>query len=207
MHTLGWPLAGEAGGGGFVYQYGEGLVAIGLVTHFGYRNPYLSPFNEFQRFKTHPQIAALLKGGQRLGYGARSINEGGMQSLPRLTFPGGALLGCAAGMLNVLRIKGVHNAMKSGMLAAESVAAALAAGRQHDELVDYPKAVAASWIGGELYDTRNVKPLLTRFGTGAWLVLLRGRNVAIGNGTARTLDHEALRARAYENGPRQYFLG
>lgn len=165
MHTLGWPLAGEAGGGGFVYQYEEGLVAVGLVTHLGYRNPQLSPYDEFQRFKTHPQIAAVLKGGQRLGYGARVINEGGVQSLPRLGFPGGVLLGCAAGFLNVLRIKGVHSAMHSGLLAAESVAAALAAGRRHDELADYPQAVMGSPIGRALRDTRNVKPLLTRLGT------------------------------------------
>lgn len=164
-HYMGWPLAGEAGGGGFLYQYGDDQVAIGLVTHFGYRNPYLSPFDEFQRLKTHPRIAALLQGGERLAYGARSINEGGLQSLPRQSFPGGMLLGCAAGFLNVLRIKGVHTAMKSGILAAESVAAALTADRQHDELTDYPQAVAASWIGRELRDTRNVKPLLSRFGT------------------------------------------
>ncbi|WP_417067730.1 4Fe-4S dicluster domain-containing protein [Niveibacterium terrae] len=165
IHTLGWPLGGEASGGGFLYHYGEDLVAIGLVTHLDYRNPYLSPFDEFQRLKTHPKIAALLQGGERLGYGARTTNEGGLQSLPRLSFPGGVLLGCAAGLLNVLRIKGTHNAMKSGMLAAESVADALLAGRQHDELIDYPKALRASWIGRELGDTRNVKPLLSRFGT------------------------------------------
>jgi len=164
-HYLGWPLGSEAGGGGFLYQYGEDLVAVGLVTHLGYRNPHLSPFDEFQRFKTHPQIAAVLKGGERLGYGARTINEGGLQSLPSLSFPGGVLLGCAAGLLNVLRIKGTHTAMKSGMLAAEAVAAALVAERQHDELSDYALAVESSWIGRELRDTRNVKPLLERFGT------------------------------------------
>lgn len=165
LHYLGWPLGAAAGGGGFLYQYGEDLVAVGLVTHLGYRNPHLSPFEEFQRLKTHPQIAALLKGGERLGYGARTINEGGLQSLPRLSFPGGLLLGCAAGFLNVLRIKGTHNAMKSGILAADAVAAALQAGRQHDELGDYSKAVESSWIGRELRDTRNVKPLMSRFGT------------------------------------------
>jgi electron-transferring-flavoprotein dehydrogenase len=164
-HYLGWPLSGKAGGGGFLYQYGDDLVAIGQVTHFGYLNPYLSPFDEFQRLKTHPRISALLQGGERLAYGARSINEGGLQSLPRQSFPGGVLLGCAAGFLNVLRIKGVHTAMKSGILAAESVATALAAHRQHDALIDYQEAIAASWIGRELRDTRNIKPLLSRFGT------------------------------------------
>ncbi|WP_018607210.1 electron transfer flavoprotein-ubiquinone oxidoreductase [Uliginosibacterium gangwonense] len=164
-HFLGWPLGREAGGGAFLYQYGEDRIALGLVTHFGYRNPQLSPFDELQCLKTHPCIAALLTGGERLGYGARSINEGGLQSQPRLSFPGGLLLGCAAGLLNVLRIKGTHTAMKSGMLAAEAVAAALQAGRGHDELTDFPAAVATSWIGREQRDTRNVKPLLTRFGT------------------------------------------
>ncbi|MEN3112722.1 electron-transfer flavoprotein:ubiquinone oxidoreductase [Uliginosibacterium paludis] len=164
-HFLGWPLGRAAGGGGFLYHYGEDLVALGLITHFGYRDPQLSPFEEFQRFKTHPRIAALLEGGECLGYGARSINEGGLQSLPRLVFPGGALLGCAAGFLNMLRLKGTHTAMKSGLLAAEAVAAALGAGRRQDLLDDYPMAVAASWIGRELRDTRNVKPLLSRFGS------------------------------------------
>ncbi len=164
-HFLGWPLGRAAGGGAFLYQYGEDRVALGLITHFGYRNPQLSPFDEFQRLKTHPRIAALLAGGECLGYGARSINAGGLQSQPRLSFPGGLLLGCAAGLLNVLRIKGAHTAMKSGMLAAEAVAAALQAGRAHDELADFPAAVAASWIGRAQRDTRNVKPLLSRFGT------------------------------------------
>ena len=193
MHTMGWPLGGEAGGGGFIYHYDEGLVAIGLVTHFGYRNPHLSPFNEFQHLKTHPQIAAMLKDGQRLGYGARSINEGGLQSLPRLSFPGGVLLGCAAGMLNVLRIKGVHNAMKSGMLAAASVAAAVVAGRQHDELVDYPVAVASSWIGRELRDTRNVKPMLSRLGTvfGSLCTGIEMWLLALGVRAPWTLKHSA----------------
>lgn len=170
-HTLGWPLGRAAGGGGFLYHYGEDRVALGLVTHFGYRDPLLSPFDEFQRFKTHPRIAALLDGGERLGYGARSLNAGGLQSLPRLVFPGGALLGCAAGFLNVLRLKGTHTAMKSGMLAAEAVMAACQAGRQHDVLADFPRAVERSWIGRELRDTRNIKPLLSRFGSFAGALL------------------------------------
>ncbi|KAF7599000.1 MAG: electron transfer flavoprotein-ubiquinone oxidoreductase [Candidatus Dactylopiibacterium carminicum] len=164
-HTLGWPLGRAAGGGGFVYHYGEDLIAVGLVTHFGYSDPYLSPFEEMQRLKTHPRIAALLEGGERIAYGARSISEGGLQSLPRTVFPGGALLGCAAGFMNVLRLKGIHTAMKSGMLAAEAVATALAEGRQHDELGDYAEALSASWVGRELRETRNVKPLLSRCGS------------------------------------------
>lgn len=170
-HLMGWPLGRAAGGGAFLYHYGEDLLALGLITHFGYRDPQLSPYDEFQRLKTHPTIAPLLEGGERLGYGARSINEGGLQSLPRLVFPGGALLGCAAGFLNVLRLKGTHTAMKSGMLAAEAVVRALDAERRHDELSDYPQAVSASWIGRELRDTRNVKPMLSRFGNFAGALL------------------------------------
>ncbi|MDP5241128.1 electron-transfer flavoprotein:ubiquinone oxidoreductase [Uliginosibacterium sp. 31-16] len=204
-HFLGWPLGRAAGGGGFLYHYGEDLLALGLVTHFGYRDPQLSPYDEFQRLKTHPRIAALLEGGERLGYGARSINEGGLQSLPRLVFPGGALLGCAAGFLNVLRLKGTHTAMKSGMLAAEAVAVALSAGHQHDVLSDFPVAVAASWIGQELRDTRNVKPLLLRFGSlfGALCSGLEMWLLAAGIRLPWTLRHPAP-ARSGMAGGRDY---
>lgn len=165
LHTLGWPLKNNTGGGGFLYHQGENQIAIGFVVHLNYSNPHLSPFEEFQRFKTHPAIAPLLAGGERLAYGARAISEGGMQSLPKLIFAGGALLGCAAGMVNVPRIKGSHNAMKSGMLAAEAVFAALQAGRAQDELSAYPQAIKDSWLWQDLDQVRNIKPALSRFGT------------------------------------------
>ena len=164
VHALGWPLGDRAGGGGFIYHMAPDLISIGLVTHLDYANPTLSPFEEFQHFKTHPAISALLKGGERIGYGARAITEGGWQSLPRLVFPGGALIGCAAGMVNLPRIKGNHNAMKSGMLAAESAFNAIQAGRAQDELMNYPLALEASWVGKELRQVRNIKPALSRFG-------------------------------------------
>ena len=140
-------------------------MAVGFVVHLNYDDPYLSPFDEFQRFKTHPSIRTVFEGGKRLAYGARAITEGGYQSVPRLTFPGGALIGCAAGFVNVPRIKGVHNAMGSGMLAAEHVAAALGAGRANDELVEYENAWRDSAVGKDLYRVRNVKPLWSKFGT------------------------------------------
>lgn len=167
QHSLGWPLTADTGGGSFVYHYGENLVAVGFVVHLDYKNPHLSPFDEFQRFKTHPDIKKLLTGGQRLSYGARAINEGGIQSLPELIFPGGALLGCSAGMVNVPRIKGSHNAMKSGMLAAESVfdAQIQAQAEKGGLLTSYPQRLKASWIHKDLDAVRNVKPLLTKFGS------------------------------------------
>ena len=140
QHSFGWPLDTKTGGGSFLYHYDDNLVAVGFVVHLNYDDPYLSPFDEFQRFKTHPSIRGVFEGGKRLAYGARAITEGGYQSVPRLSFPGGALIGCAAGFVNVPRIKGVHNAIGSGMLAAEHVAAALGAGRANDELVDYENA-------------------------------------------------------------------
>jgi electron-transferring-flavoprotein dehydrogenase len=164
-HSLGWPLSADTGGGSFLYHYGEQLIAVGFVVHLDYTNPHLSPFEEFQRFKTHPAIRAVLQGGQRLSYGARAISEGGVQAWPEMIFPGGALIGCSAGMVNVPRIKGSHNAMKSGMLAAEAVFAALSAGRQHDLLQAYPAALRDSWVWRDLSAVRNVKPLLARFGT------------------------------------------
>ncbi|TWB98164.1 electron-transferring-flavoprotein dehydrogenase [Bradyrhizobium macuxiense] len=164
QHTLGWPLNDKTGGGSFLYHYDDNRVAVGFVVHLNYNDPYLSPFDEFQRMKTHPDIRELFEGGKRLAYGARAITEGGYQSVPRLSFPGGALIGCAAGFVNVPRIKGVHNAMGSGMLAAEHVAAALGAGRANDELVEYENAWRSSAIGKDLFKVRNAKPLLSKFG-------------------------------------------
>src|SRR3982075_448560 len=165
QHSFGWPLNNSTGGGSFLYHYDDNLVAVGFVVHLNYDDPYLSPFDEFQRFKTHPSIRTLFEGGKRLAYGARAITEGGYQSVPRLTFAGGALIGCAAGFVNVPRIKGVHNAMGSGMLAAEHVNAALGAGRANDEVVAYENAWRDSQVGKDLYPVRNVKPLWSKFGT------------------------------------------
>src|SRR5205085_6543695 len=137
QHTFGWPLDNRTGGGSFLYHFDDRLVSVGFVLHLNYRNPYLSPFEEFQRFKTHPFVRDTFAGGKRLTYGARALTEGGLQSVPKLVVAGGALVGCAAGFMNVPRIKGTHNAMLSGMLAAESVVAALKAGRTNDELTDY----------------------------------------------------------------------
>lgn len=165
QHSFGWPLDLKTGGGSFLYHYDDNLVAVGFVVHLNYEDPYLSPFDEFQRFKTHPSIRGTFEGAKRLAYGARAITEGGYQSVPKLTFPGGALVGCAAGFVNVPRIKGVHNAMGTGMLAAEHVAAALAAGRANDEIVDYENAWRSSSVGKDLFLVRNVKPLWSKFGT------------------------------------------
>jgi electron-transferring-flavoprotein dehydrogenase len=165
QHTFGWPLDNWTGGGSFLYHFDEGLVAVGFVVHLNYSNPYLSPFEEFQRLKTHRLVRDTFAGGKRLAYGARAIAEGGYQSVPKVAFPGGALIGCAAGFLNVPRIKGSHNAVLSGMLAAEHVAAALAAGRANDELQNYEQAWRASDIGRDLWKVRNAKPLWSRFGT------------------------------------------
>ncbi|MGE0595684.1 MAG: electron transfer flavoprotein-ubiquinone oxidoreductase [Hyphomonadaceae bacterium] len=165
LHTVGWPLSDDTGGGSFMYHWGDRLVSIGFVVHLNYKNPYLSPFDEFQRLKQHPDIRAHLEGGKRLAYGARALTEGGLQAVPKLAFPGGALIGCSAGFMNVPRIKGSHNAMKSGMLAAEAAAAAIAAGRQRDELSDYVDAYRESAIRKDLVRVRNAKPILSRLGT------------------------------------------
>lgn len=165
QHTVGWPLDNATGGGSFMYHFGDRYVAIGHIVHLNYKNPYLSPFEEFQRFKHHPAIGRYFAGGNRISYGARAITEGGLQSLPKLSFPGGALIGCAAGFVNVPRIKGSHNAMKSGMLAAEAAYAAIVAGRSGDILSGYQSAFERSWIFDELTLVRNAKPLLSRFGT------------------------------------------
>ena len=161
----------STGGGSFLYHFDDHLVSVGFVVHLNYANPYLSPFEEFQRFKTHPLVRGTFEGGKRICYGARAITEGGWQSVPKLSFPGGALIGCAAGFVNVPRIKGSHNAILSGMLAAEHVAAAIAAGRAKDELASYDEAWRASDIGRDLCKVRNVKPLWSRFGTLAGIAL------------------------------------
>ena len=165
QHSFGWPLDGGTGGGSFLYHFDDNLVSVGFVIHLNYSNPYLSPFDEFQRFKTHPLVRETFEGGKRLAYGARAITEGGYQSVPKLTFPGGALIGCDAGFVNVPRIKGSHNAMLSGMLAAEAAAAALSAGRQYDELTDYETGWRSSPIGKDLWRVRNAKPLWSKLGT------------------------------------------
>ena len=165
QHSFGWPLDNSTGGGSFLYHWGDNLVSVGFVVHLNYTNPWLSPFDEFQRFKTHALVRDTFEGGKRLSYGARAITEGGYQSVPKLTFPGGALIGCAAGFVNVPRIKGSHNAMLSGIMAAEHIADALASGRANDELAAYDDAWRESEIGRDLWKVRNAKPLWSRFGT------------------------------------------
>jgi len=165
QHTLGWPLDNRTGGGSWLYHFGDNLVSIGFVTHLNYENPHLSPYDEFQRFKMHDAIRPTLEGGKRISYGARAITEGGYQSVPKLAFAGGALLGCAAGFVNVPRIKGSHNAMESGIMAAEAAFEALAEGRGYDELSGYQTAYDNSRLAKELKSVRNVKPLLGKFGT------------------------------------------
>ena len=204
MHTQGWPLDSATGGGSFVYHFGDRLAAVGFVVHLNYANPHLSPYDEFQRFKRHPSIAPMFEGGKRIGYGARAINEGGLQSVPKLAFPGGALIGCAAGFVNLPRIKGSHNAMKTAMLAAEAVSRALATERAHDELVDYASGWRSTWVYDDLWKVRNVKPGL-RFGM--WVGTLHGgihmwlNDLGLGRLVPWTMrhrhaDHEALRPAA-----------
>lgn len=166
VHTAGWPMDSATYGGGFVYHLEDNLVSIGFVVGLNYTNPHLSPFEEMQRYKTHPEIRKFIEGGKRLAYGARAIAAGGLQSLPKLVFPGGALIGDDAGFLNAARIKGSHAAIKSGMLAAEATFAALAAGRSRDELTAFPQAFRASWLYAELHKTRNFKPYMKK---GLWL--------------------------------------
>ncbi|MAH84744.1 MAG: electron transfer flavoprotein-ubiquinone oxidoreductase [Rhodospirillaceae bacterium TMED8] len=163
IHTQGWPL-GRVVGGGFIYHQENNQVAIGLVTALDYENPYLSPYEEMQRFKTHPAIRPMLVGGRRVAYGARAINEGGLQAVPKLTFPGGCLIGCTAGFVNVPRIKGTHNAMKTGMLAAEEAFEALSQDRANDVLATYEHAFRTSWVYEDLFKVRNARPALTKFG-------------------------------------------
>ena len=166
IHTQGWPLSETDGsnGGGWIYHQANGQVSIGFVTWLNYTNPHLSPFHEMQRWKTHPEIAALLKGAKRVSYGARAISDGGLQSIPKLVMPGAALIGDSAGFLNVPRIKGTHTAMKSGMMAAEAAVEAIVSQRGHDELAAYPEAFERSWVKKELSVVRNVVPLVKKFG-------------------------------------------
>jgi electron-transferring-flavoprotein dehydrogenase len=186
QHSMGWPLPNNAGGGSWLYHFEDNLVSVGFVVHLNYTNPTLSPFDEFQRFKTHPMVRGVFEGGKRIGYGARAIMEGGWQSVPRLSFPGGCLVGDTAGFVNVPRIKGTHNAIMSGMLCAEHVFTALQAGRANDEIASYEEAWRSSPIGHDLYRVRNVKPLWSRYGTWAgvalggldmWMAELFGRSL------------------------------
>ena len=165
QHTTGWPLDDKTGGGSFLYHFGDRYVAIGFVVHLNYKNPFLSPFDEFQRFKHHPAVAEHLEGGTRVSYGARAIASGGYQSVPKLSFPGGVLIGCSAGFVNVPRIKGSHNAMKTGMMAADAAYDAVVAGREGDRLEEYQTAYENSWVARELKIVRNAKPILSKFGT------------------------------------------
>ncbi|APG63452.1 electron transfer flavoprotein-ubiquinone oxidoreductase [Sphingorhabdus lutea] len=172
IHTQGWPLD-DAWGGGFLYHQAGGQVALGFVVALDYENPHMFPFEEFQRWKQHPEIRAILEGGKRVSYGARVINEGGIQSIPKLAFPGGALIGCSAGFVNVPRIKGSHTAMKSGMVAADSVNLAISSGRANDEMSDYQEAINDSWIIKELKLVQNAEPAVAKFG-GVYGTVLAG---------------------------------
>ena len=200
VHSAGWPLEADTYGGSFLYHMEDNLVSVGYVVGLAYSNPYLSPYEEFQRYKTHPAIRPFLEGGKRIGYGARAITAGGLQSLPKLTFPGGCLIGDDAGFLNASRIKGTHTAMKSGMLAAEAALTALASGRSSDELSDYPEAFRGSWLHDELHRARNFKPWMAKglyLGTlmvGIDQVLFRGR--APWTLRHQHTDHEMLRAKS-----------
>ncbi|MEQ1696552.1 MAG: electron transfer flavoprotein-ubiquinone oxidoreductase [Hyphomicrobiaceae bacterium] len=193
QHSFGWPLDWKTGGGSFLYHYGDNLVAVGFVLHLNYSNPYLSPYDEFQRFKTHPAIAPVFAGGRRISYGARAITEGGWQSLPKLAFPGGALLGCAAGMVNVPRIKGSHNAILSGIAAADAAAQAITAGRAHDELTHYESEVRTGPIAADLKPVRNAKPLWSKLGTYLGIALggmdMWANTLVKGVGFGYTLKH------------------
>ena len=200
-HTMGWPLGGAAGGGSFIYHAENNQVYLGFVIHLNYKNPYLSPYMEFQRFKHHPMVADLLKGGKRVAYGARAISEGGWQSIPQTAFPGGALLGCSAGLVNVPRIKGNHNAMLSGIHAAEAAHAAIAAGRSGDTLAEYDAALRNGPVGRDLKRVRNVKPLWSRYGLMASLGLGgfdMWTNTLLGLSLFGTLKHGKTDAAATE---------
>ena len=196
IHTQGWPLDNDSWGGGFLYHISDNQVALGFVVALDYANPYLSPYQEFQRWKHHPEILAILEGGKRVAYGARVINEGGWQSVPQLAFPGGALVGCSAGFVNVPRIKGSHTAMKSGMLAAESVAAAIAAGHEHTQLDEYDDAVRTSWIATELKKVQNAQPAVAKFGGDFGTVIagadmwMRTLGIGLPISMKHTPDHE-----------------
>ncbi|MEM7278866.1 MAG: electron transfer flavoprotein-ubiquinone oxidoreductase, partial [Pseudomonadota bacterium] len=201
VHTLGWPMDNRTEGGGFLYHAANNQVYLGYIVALDYTNPYLSPFEEFQRWKQHPAIKATLSGGKRLSYGARAVNKGGYQSVPKMSFPGGLLVGCDAGLLNGAKIKGSHTAMKSGMLAAEQIVSALAADAPASELTAYDTAVRESWIFDELHKTRNFGPALHKFGTflGAAFAFI-DQNIFRGKLPFtmhnRTPDHETLKPAA-----------
>jgi electron-transferring-flavoprotein dehydrogenase len=197
IHTAGWPLDNDTYGGSFLYHLENNQVAVGFVVGLAYQNPYLSPYEEFQRYKTHPAIRHYFEGGKRISYGARAITAGGLQSLPKTVFPGGALIGCDAGFLNTSRIKGSHAAIKTGMLAADSAFAALGEGRQHDELASYPAAFDKSWLHEELHVARNFKPWMSK---GLYVgTIMTGIDQMVFRGKApwtlhhKHADHEALR--------------
>ena len=200
IHTTGWPLKPDTYGGSFLYHLENNLVAVGYVVGLNYANPYLSPYEEFQRYKTHPAIRPFFEGAKRISYGARAITAGGLQSLPKLVFPGGALIGCDAGFLNMSRIKGSHAAIKTGMLAADAAFGALGESRQHDELASYPQAFEQSWLKEELHVARNVKPWLSKglylgsVMTGIDQILLRGKAPWTLHHTHA--DHECLKPAA-----------
>lgn len=203
QHTFGWPLKDDTGGGSFLYHYSDNTIALGFVVHLNYKNPYLYPYGEFQKFKTHPEIAALLDGGKRIAYGSRAITEGGFQSVPKLVFPGGALIGCSAGFVNVPRIKGNHNAMLTGIMAAEAAFGAIAEGREGDELTAYQAAYDASEVKQELFKARNVKPLWTKFGTRLGAIGFAGldlwtNSIMPGFSVFGTLHHDKTDAAATE---------
>jgi electron-transferring-flavoprotein dehydrogenase len=197
IHTAGWPLPSDTYGGSFLYHLENNQVAVGFVVGLGYQNPYLSPYEEFQRYKTHPAIRGFFEGGKRISYGARAITAGGLQSLPKTVFPGGALIGCDAGFLNASRIKGSHAAIKTGMLAADAAFAALGQGRQHDELNSYPVSFEQSWLHEELHVARNFKPWMSKglylgtVMTGIDQILFKGR--APWTLHHKHADHECLR--------------
>ena len=200
IHSAGWPLRNDTYGGSFLYHLEKNQVAIGFVVGLGYSNPYLNPYEEFQRYKTHPAIRTFLEGGKRISYGARAIAAGGLQSLPRLVFPGGCLIGDDAGFLNASRIKGSHAAMKSGMLAAEAAFAALRADRSHDELGNYPEAFRGGWLRDELHRARNFKPWMSR-GLALGTLMVGVDQVVFGGRAPWTLrhhhaDHEMLKAKS-----------
>jgi electron-transferring-flavoprotein dehydrogenase len=188
MHTAGWPLESDTYGGSFFYHMEDNLVAAGFVVGLGYTNPYLNPYEEFQRYKTHPAIRSFLEGGKRIAYGARAITAGGIQSLPKLVFPGGALIGDDAGFLNASRIKGSHAAMKSGMLAAHALCDALQAGRESDELTAYPEAFRSSWLHEELHKARNFKPFMSK-GLYSGTLMVGVDQVLFGGKAPWTLHH------------------
>jgi electron-transferring-flavoprotein dehydrogenase len=197
IHSAGWPLDSRTYGGSFLYHLENNQVAVGFVVGLAYENPYLSPYEEFQRYKTHPAIRGFFEGGKRISYGARVITAGGLQSLPNTVFPGGALVGDDAGFLNVSRIKGSHAAIKTGMLAAEAAFTALGAGRRHDELATYPQAFRQSWLYEELHAARNFKPWMSK---GLYLgTLMTGIDQLLFKGKApwtlrhKHADHECLR--------------